>query len=547
MLGALLPYFFKLLIDGAIGKTTAVLGFTVVSFSLIVLVRELIYRSGHFLEVIIAQRQIRNIYSFYYNMLASKPLSFFENKPSGMLAKRLTYISESTLFFVAHFPWHIAWISIDLIVSFILLAITDSFIVGVFSAWLVFFIGLSLPLLLLQAKAAVNLSNRHSDFNGFFNDQISGKLIAYYMGAARVESERFDREVIDLVKFEAKNRYLELFNKGHQGISVVLLWVTLVYAALRQYNMGAISVGDLVLVAGIIPSLGSAVWSMGDMALQAIKHMSDLSSAVQFLNENTPTLKYGNKSLLARKALGIVFDKVHFMYPEVRLPVFSNFSLDIHPKEHLGLVGISGTGKTTLLKLLLRVIASQKGSITVGGVPIEKLSQDSFHNLFAIVSQDTYLFHRSIYENLIIAKPDASKEEVIAACKHAQIYELIESLDGGFNTLVGERGVKLSGGQRQRVAIARAILKDAPILILDEATSSLDSESEHLIQEALREAMKDKTVIAIAHRLSTLKNMHTIIVLQNGAIADSGTIEQLLSRPGTFRDLWSRQHDGYTP
>ena len=222
-----------------------------------------------------------------------------------------------------------------------------------------------------------------------------------------------------------------------------------------------------------------------------------------------------------------------------------NFHLDIKPGEKIGLVGPSGGGKTTITKLLLRFMDIQDGSITIDGQDIAAISQQDLRSYIAYVSQEPILFHRSLYDNIRYGKLGATKHEVLAAARHAHADEFIDSLPEGYETLVGERGVKLSGGQRQRIAIARAMLKDAPILVLDEATSALDSESEVLIQDALWKLMESKTALVIAHRLSTIQKMDRIIVLDKGSIVEQGTHTELINQKGVYAKLWAHQSGGF--
>ncbi len=222
------------------------------------------------------------------------------------------------------------------------------------------------------------------------------------------------------------------------------------------------------------------------------------------------------------------------------------FNLKINSGEKIALIGPSGGGKTTLVKLLMRFLDIQKGEITIDGQNIAAATQDSLRRNIAFVPQEPILFHRTLRENIGYAKPGATEQEIIKAAKLAHAHEFISSFPQGYETLVGERGIKLSGGERQRVAIARAILKDAPILVLDEATSSLDSESEHYIQDALKNLMQGKTVIVIAHRLSTIMQMDRIVVLEQGKITEEGKHEELLKmQQGTYQKLWQIQAGGF--
>jgi ATP-binding cassette, subfamily B, bacterial len=208
-------------------------------------------------------------------------------------------------------------------------------------------------------------------------------------------------------------------------------------------------------------------------------------------------------------------------------------------------VGHSGAGKTTLVGLLLHFYSTSKGEFKIGGVPVEDLTPAQMRELMAFVPQDTNLFNRTVAENIAYARPDAEMKDIVRAATEAQALDFIEKLPDGFDTVIGERGVKLSGGQRQRIAIARALLKNAPILILDEATSALDSVSEQAIQKAFVAAMKDRTAIVVAHRLSTLRHLDRIVVFEGGTIVEQGTHDELVAAEGLYADLWRRQKDGF--
>jgi len=241
----------------------------------------------------------------------------------------------------------------------------------------------------------------------------------------------------------------------------------------------------------------------------------------------------------------ISFENVCFAY-ENNGNVVDNFSLDIKPKETVALVGSSGAGKTTLVKLILRMFDIQKGKILIDGQDISKVTQESLRQSVSLVPQDPILFHRSLMENIRYGKPNATNKEVFRASKLAHCDEFISRLKNGYDTFVGERGIKLSGGERQRVAIARAILRDAPILIMDEATSSLDSESEKFIQDSLDKLMKEKTVIVVAHRLSTIKKVDRIVVIDKKKIVEDGTHKSLIElKNGIYKKLWDIQVGGF--
>jgi ATP-binding cassette subfamily B protein len=237
----------------------------------------------------------------------------------------------------------------------------------------------------------------------------------------------------------------------------------------------------------------------------------------------------------------VEFEHAVFAYPG-REPVLRGLDLAIEPGQRVGLVGASGAGKSTVLALLQRFYDVDQGRVTISGQDISAVTQESLREMIAVVPQDISLFHRSVLENIRYARPEASERDVRTAARMAHCLDFIEALPNGFDTMVGDRGTKLSGGQRQRLAIARALLKDAPILLLDEATSALDSESEAAIQQALDTLMQGRTVIAVAHRLSTLRNFDRIVVMDQGQVIDDGTPLELSHRPGPFRDLLRAQN-----
>jgi ATP-binding cassette subfamily B protein len=267
----------------------------------------------------------------------------------------------------------------------------------------------------------------------------------------------------------------------------------------------------------------------------------DAHEMTLILDEESSVLDAPRAKKLKVASGTIDFNQISFTHADGNSPVFSDFSLSVKAGERIGLVGQSGSGKTTLTKLLLRFADVQVGEVLIDGQDITQVTQESLRRSIAYVPQEALLFHRSIRENIAYGKLNATDQEVIRAAKQANAWEFIKDLPNGLDTLVGERGVKLSGGQRQRVAIARAIIKDAPILVLDEATSSLDSESEGLIQDALYRLMKGRTAIVIAHRLSTVAKLDRIIVLKNGQIVEDGPHAKLLRSDQEYAKLWNHQ------
>ena len=275
--------------------------------------------------------------------------------------------------------------------------------------------------------------------------------------------------------------------------------------------------------------------------------LTDAAQFAELLLDRPAVMDVPSPDAFAPADSSVELRSVAFRYAGDAPLLFDRFSLRIEPGVKLGVIGRSGGGKTTLTRLLLRFVEAEAGEIRIGGQRIDRIPQVELRRVIAYVPQDPSMFHRSIAENIRVGRPAASDAEVRHAAMLAHAAEFIDALPGGYDTLVGERGVKLSGGQRQRVAIARAILKDAPILVLDEATSSLDSESEALIQEALWSLLSGRTAVVIAHRLSTVRRMDRLIVLERGRIAEDGTHDELLQRGGIYASLWAQQSGGFLP
>ncbi len=330
-----------------------------------------------------------------------------------------------------------------------------------------------------------------------------------------------------------------------QGFLSVGLEFLVMYMAVRMWQQGTITVGDVVLLQSYLFRMFDKLWNTGRNIRNIYEALADGNEMTEMMLQPHEIEDRPDAAELTVAPGGIEFRNVTFGYYE-SLAVLKKFNLVIKPGEKVALIGPSGGGKSTIVKLLLRFHDIHKGEILIDGQNIAEVTQDSLRRQLAMVPQDPILFHRSLMENIRYARPGASDKEVIRAAKLSHAHEFITSFPDGYKTLVGERGIKLSGGERQRVAIARAILKDAPILILDEATSSLDSESESLIQDALQNLMRDRTAIVVAHRLSTIMQMDRIVVISSGKITEEGRHADLLKvRKGTYQKLWNIQAGGF--
>lgn len=320
------------------------------------------------------------------------------------------------------------------------------------------------------------------------------------------------------------------------------MMAVMVGMAIYLWKEGQATAGEVVYVFTSFMVISAYLRNIGEQISNMQKAISEMEDIITFWMQDVE-VKDADTAVNFNAGEGeIIFDNVSFTYNGQNEPLYKDFTLTIQPGEKVALVGHSGSGKSTFVKLLQRLYDIQDGEIRVDGQNIAEVTQDSLRQALALVPQEPILFHRSLAENIAYGKPDASMDEIISAAEQAYAHEFIQTLPQGYDTLVGERGVKLSGGERQRVAIARAILADAPILILDEATSSLDSVSEHFIQKALQNLMDERTTITIAHRLATIRSVDRILVFDNGQIVEQGRHDDLVVKTGShYRKLYEMQ------
>ncbi len=478
-----------------------------------------------------------------YGYLMYHSYQFFTSSFTGSLVRRVGRYSDS---------YNRLW---DSLVESILPALLYTFgVIGVLwfqnpllgaglAGAVVVFVALQWVMSRWQQPLRVKRAEEDSNVTAVLADSISNQNTVQLFSGNRHEKSLVDTAVNRLREAFIRTWTFDNWVFSIQSFISIAINVGLLWAALLLWQRGLLTIGDFVLIQAYFIGLINNTWNLGRQFRTINTSMADAGEMVYILNlPHEIKDQRGAKRLLVAEG-ELWFDDVSFGYYQDG--ILKNLNLKIAGGEKVALVGPSGAGKTTVTKLLLRLYDVKNGEIKIDDQNIAEVTQDSLREAISFVPQEPILFHRTLMENIKYGKRDATDEEAIEAAKKAHCHEFISKLPLAYDTYVGERGIKLSGGERQRVAIARAILKNAPILVLDEATSSLDSESEALIQDALQTLMQGKTVVVIAHRLSTIMKMDRIVVMEEGSIVAEGTHLELVSQGGLYRKLWSIQAGGF--
>lgn len=536
----------KLLVDAFIANENIDYGdllLPIAIFIAAIFVMELGWRLSH-IAWMKTQPIIRaEILARSYDYVQNHSFEFFQNNFSGSLVSKIKGIVEgyNNLWFGIHHRLAVPLLEILLII--ISLGFINWHLFIFMSLWCLIFFPVMLKMSLRVGKFAKDTSDSRHQAMGMVSDNISNIFSLFSFASKTRELKRF---ASFLKKDTAKKDYLWMRYELIMtlvGISFYFtMLVSLLFFMIHLRKINAVSTGDLMFVMTLSFFMVDNIWMLVSETGDFLGKIGDFKSSFSVLRQPQQILDKENAKDLKVKEGSISFNNVSFKYNNEN--IFADLNIDIKAGQKIGLVGHSGAGKSTLMSLLLKNFKIDAGDILIDQQSIYDVKSDSLRRQISLIPQDMMLFHRSIKENIAYASAKASKKEIIAAAKQAHIHDFIANLENGYETLVGERGIKLSGGQRQRIAIARAILKDSPILILDEATSSLDSKTEKLIQDSLDSLIldKSKTVIAIAHRLSTLKNMDRIIVIDKGRVIEEGKHDELLKKPNSYyKKLWDLQ------
>jgi ATP-binding cassette subfamily B protein len=465
--------------------------------------------------------------------------SYFADRLPGMLTSRITATSNAVFTVENMFVWNVLPPCIATVASIVLIATVSL----PMAAGLVVVAGTMVAAMFRLAAAGRPL---HDDFadkaaavDGEMVDVINNMPLVRAFCGLGYEHDRFDATVNRELTARGRSlRYLERLRILHATVTVVLT-VALLAWVISLWQSGEATTGDVVLVCTLGLSILSATRDLAVALVDVTQHVARMTEAIATLLQPHELRDHPGAEPLVRSGAAIAINAMSFQYPG-GLKVFDRFSLRLQPGQRVGLVGPSGGGKSSLFALLQRFYDVQEGSITIDGQDVSRVTQQSLREAISVVPQDISLFHRSILENIRYGRPTASDDEVLRAAIAARC-DFVESLPEGLATMVGDRGIKVSGGQRQRIAIARAFLKDAPILLLDEATAALDTESEEAIREALGRLMRGRTVIAIAHRLATLRNFDRVLVLQGGRVIEDGSPARLMRVHGPYRELITQE------
>jgi len=543
------PYIVKLIVnhamDGSATNLYATLAPLMTGYIICEAIYLLIYRFLHDWILIQSRPMLkRHIILTLMNYMFEHAHSFYQRQFAGGLTTRISDITKGI-------P-DIIYIMIHRIMACLLMLLFALFNVSLIhmkfalalGIWVIVFLGISTILVFRNQYLAYEVADARATVLGNVVDVLTNMMSVRLCAAKKIENNYLKKLVNNSVQKDRVKDWFFLKMHAFQGGSFLILQAICFWWLLNGLVNKTLTPGDFVLVLTLNLRIVETFWNIAKEMRDFWEKTGDVVQGLAVIQAPLAIKdKPDAKKLIVTKG-EIVFENVQFQYHGAE-SLFEHKSVIIKPGQKVGLVGYSGSGKSTFVNLILRLFDVTAGTITIDGQDIRDVTQDSLHEAIAMIPQDPSLFHRSIFENILYGKRDATNQEVIKAAKDANAHEFIVSLSSGYDTQVGERGVRLSGGQRQRIAIARAILKNAPILILDEATSQLDSVTEIQIQQSLWDLMQHKTSLVIAHRLSTLLTMDRILVFDKGCIVEDGSHQELLDRDGLYKQLWEAQIGGF--
>jgi ATP-binding cassette subfamily B protein len=506
----------------------------------------LLSRAAGACQVIIGPRVRQTVTRALYAYLQHHSHRYLSNDFAGALAHRISETSlgvSQTLWAVIFDFWPMA---IVFGVAIVMLRSAHPGLAWLVGLWALGFVSTSFWLAARCRPYAVAAAAARSETTGKVVDAVTNLTNTRLFARFRFEREYLDGQLRKELRAVRKSNWYSECVRWFQFCAAAVLKVGTLYYALLLWSRNELTVAELVMAVTTALLIINEARNLSRRFLEFFEYIGNVANGVHTIVRPHEIIDEPGAGQIAIERGSIEFRDVSFAYMAAQ-PIFSALSVVIPPGQRVGLVGFSGSGKSSFVSLVLRLYEPQSGSILIDGCDIRTMTQEALHSQLSLIPQDPNLFHRSLMENIRYGRLDATDAEVMDAARKAHAHEFIARIPEGYEALVGERGVKLSGGQRQRVAIARVIVKNAPILILDEATSSLDSVTEQAIQQTLDEVMRGKTVLVIAHRLSTIAHLDRILVFDEGRIVEDGSHAQLLARGGVYQRLWSRQAGGFLP
>ena len=480
-----------------------------------------------------------------FDYLLGHSYSFFVNNFSGAFVRRINRLPRAFEQIADNIFFNLLPLVITLAGILIVLFSRYPTLGLAFSIWLVVMVTVQIVVARWKQRYNIAMSEKDSQVTGVLSDAITNDVTIKLFNGDRHERSLVKKVTDELLALRVFTWTFDEIINAIQGAVMISIEFVIFFLAIKLWKLGQVSIGDFALLQAYLITAIDKVWDFGNVLRRMYEAFADATEMVDILNTPHEIKNAPGATKLAVTDGVIEFRNVHFAFHETR-QVLHDFSLTVAGGEKIALVGPSGAGKTTVVKLLFRFFDVTENEVLIDGQNIAHVTQESLREHIALVPQEPILFHRTLMENIRYGRRDATDAEVVEAGKLAHCHEFISQFPQGYETFVGERGVRLSGGERQRVAIARAILKNAPILVLDEATSSLDSESESYIQEALSTLMQGKTVIVIAHSLSTIMKMDRIVVIEDGRVVATGTHQELLTQEnGLYKKLWEIQAGGF--
>jgi ATP-binding cassette, subfamily B, bacterial len=501
-------------------------------------------RIGGFSNLRLEARVMIDLARTSFSYLLRHSYRFFTDNFAGSLVRKVNRLSHAFEDITDQIHYNFIPLLVTLIGSLVVLFYRHVYLGMALLVWIVLFLLINYFIARWRYKYDLARAQKDSEVTGVLADALTNSITIKLFSGYSNEESLYRKVTGELKRLRIFTWDLHEWIDGAQGVLMVAIEFIMFYVAITLGRRGLLTIGDFVLIQVYLLTIFQRLWGFGRILRHVYESMSDAAEMVEILNAPHEIQDHRHAKPLILSEGKIEFKNVDFSFQKTR-KALDHFTLTINHGEKIALVGPSGAGKTTVTKLIFRFFDVDGGEILIDGQDIAKVTQDSLHDYISLVPQEPILFHRTLMDNIRYGRRDATEEEVIEAARQAHCHEFISELPERYETYVGERGVKLSGGERQRVAIARAIVKNAPILVLDEATSSLDSESEALIQDALRKLMKGRTTIVIAHRLSTIMQMDRIVVVDEGKVIAMGTHQELLKEQGVYKKLWEIQAGGF--